>query len=372
MKVPTSTARKVSALVRPLEFTAVPETVTAPGYDLPLLALTHQTTRQMSVAVRIDVAVDREPRWKESHAFTVRDLIEYANHVKRPAHVVLCSSLKEGTPARVLDAEAVLREIISGITAIKSATADNAEQQRWADESRDLLSYRPRIRSPSHTTKETTMVQLMSLDQLLKATAAVGIHLEEVDDLDSGNLYVITDPAGINLYIGKAASKRRHLDEDRWKELDYERNIVSGFPVLVVENDGVRRPLSYDPKKFDGKALGDHIATHGWSGGSIDTVKDRLRNEVPPTVEDVEEVLVRTHIRTGRLIGNSQYAPQWENPIGRYSDTVAALVADAARVHGIIPQRSKEGPELGDEDADRPEDTEEHQTDEEDGPSDQS
>lgn len=216
------------------------------------------------------------------------------------------------------------------------------------------------------------MVQLMSIYQLLKATAAVGIHLEKCDDFDSGNLYVITDPDGINLYIGKAASKRRHLDEDRWKELDYEREIVSGFPVLVVENDGVRHPLRYDPKQFDGQTLSDHISKHGWSGGGIDKVNDRLRNDVPPTVEEIEKILVRTHIRTGRLIGNSQFASQWETPIGTYSDTVAALVADAARVHGIIPQRSKKGPELGNENADRSDDASVNQSSNEDGPSDRS
>ena len=136
-----STARKISALVRPHDFTAIPETITASGYDLPLLALTHQATRQMSLAIRINVAVDREPRWKETHAYLVRDLIEYSLHVRRPAHVVLCGALKEGTSARVVGAEAVLSEIISGITAFKSATADTAEQRRWADESRDLLNY---------------------------------------------------------------------------------------------------------------------------------------------------------------------------------------------------------------------------------------
>lgn len=141
MKVPISTARKVSTLLRQLGFTAVPEPITAPGYDLPLLALTHQATRQMSLAVRINVAVDREPHWKESHAYLVRDLIEYALHVNRPAHVVLCGALKEGTSARVLDADAVLSEIIDNITAIKSASADTDEKQRWADESRDLLNY---------------------------------------------------------------------------------------------------------------------------------------------------------------------------------------------------------------------------------------
>lgn len=189
------------------------------------------------------------------------------------------------------------------------------------------------------------MAKLMSIDQLLKATAAIGIHLEDAD-YDTANLYVIVDPDGINLYVGKAASKRRHLDEDKWKELDYEKNIVSGYPVLVAENDAQRRPFLYNPENFHDQSMRDHIVKHEWGGTAIDAVLNCLDTGVPPTVEEVEKILVRTHIRTGRLIGNSQFASQWETPIGTYSDTVAALVADAARTQGIIPQRTKKGTKI--------------------------
>lgn len=189
------------------------------------------------------------------------------------------------------------------------------------------------------------MVQLMSIDQLLESAAAVGIHLEQ-DTVDNANLYVITDPAGINLYIGKAASKRRHLEEDSWKELDYEANIVSGFPILAAENDARRHPLAFKPSDFHSERLQQHITKFKWSGKGIDLVQGRISSHTPPTVEEIEQILIRTHIRTGRLIGNSQYASQWENPIGTYADTVAALVADAARVYGIIPQRTDRGSQV--------------------------
>lgn len=188
------------------------------------------------------------------------------------------------------------------------------------------------------------MAQLMSIDQLLNATAAVGIHLEEAT-VDIANLYVMVDPDGINLYIGKAASKRRHNDEDNWRRLDYEKYIISGFPVLITENKAKRRPIRYRPERFDGNALMEHVTKHGWQGGAIDIVTARIHENAPPTVEEVEKILIRTHIRTGRLIGNSQFASQWETPIGTYSDTVAALVADAARTFGIIPQRTDKGVE---------------------------
>lgn len=189
------------------------------------------------------------------------------------------------------------------------------------------------------------MAKLMSIDQLLKATATIGIHLEDAD-YNTANLYVIVDPGGINLYVGKAASRRRHLDEDKWKELDYEKNIVSGYPVLVAENNAQRRPFLYNPDNFHGQSMRDHIVKHKWGGTAIDTVLNRLDEGAPPTVEEVEKILVRTHIRTGRLIGNSQFASQWETPIGTYSDTVAALVADAARTLGIIPQRTEKGSKI--------------------------
>lgn len=216
-----------------------------------------------------------------------------------------------------------------------------------------MLGTRPRARRiPEHLTyesvnKEALMVQLMTIDQLLNAAAAVGIHLEDAT-VDDANLYVITDPEGINLYIGKAASKRRHLEEDSWKEMDYESQIISGFPILAAENDAQRRPLFYSPDRFDGTKLRDHITRHEWSGGAINLVLSRLKEETPPTVEEVEQILIRTHIRTGRLIGNSQFASQWETPIGTYPDTLAALVADAARTLNIIPQRTDRGSTVAD------------------------
>jgi hypothetical protein len=89
------------------------------------------------------------------------------------------------------------------------------------------------------------------------------------------------------------------------------------------------------------------LGTNG-AAGAINLVLSRLKEETPPTVEEVEQILVRTHIRTGRLIGNSQFASQWETPIGTYPDTLAALVADAARTLNIIPQRTDRGSTVAD------------------------
>jgi hypothetical protein len=141
LKASTRTAAKVSALVRPLGYLATAETVTAREFELPLLALTNQESRQMSVAIRLNVAIDRQARWREAHAYQVRELIDYAHRINRIAHVVMCGSLTEGTPARVQEASEALRDIIASITANKAASDDTPEQQRWTEECRDLLDY---------------------------------------------------------------------------------------------------------------------------------------------------------------------------------------------------------------------------------------
>lgn len=140
MRVSNATARKISNLVRPLGLAATSDTVIISGYDLPLLALTNQATRELSVAIRIRVSADSTRRWTEAHTYSIRDLIDYARHLHRPAHVVISGSLKEGTPVKVVDAKSALTEAITTVTATKLAEADDTEQRRWEDESRDLLN----------------------------------------------------------------------------------------------------------------------------------------------------------------------------------------------------------------------------------------
>lgn len=184
------------------------------------------------------------------------------------------------------------------------------------------------------------MVQLMTSDEMIAIAQGIGIHLEDAPT-NAANLYAWTDPDQHVLYVGKASSKRRHDEEMRWKSLDYTSEIVSGFVALLAENDARQRPLRYDPSTFDPAPLAQHVAAEGWKGKAIDTVLERCRRQDgAPTVEEVEQILVRLHVRTGRLIGNSQYASQWETPIGSFTDTVAVLAADTARSTGILPART--------------------------------
>lgn len=180
------------------------------------------------------------------------------------------------------------------------------------------------------------MAKLMTSDQMIDIATGVGIHLADAPTA-TANLYTWTDPEGHNLYVGKARSKKRHADEAMWKTRDHTTEILSGITALLSENDAMSRPLFYDPASFDPELLQRHVTTEHWEGGAIDSVLERLRRtDGAPTVEEVEQILVRLHIRTGRLLGNSQFASQWETPIGSFTDTVAVLATDAARRSGIL------------------------------------
>lgn len=187
------------------------------------------------------------------------------------------------------------------------------------------------------------MARLMTIDQLLNSTEAVGIHLEGAT-AETANFYIMVDPDGNNIGIGRDASARRRLEDNLWIDTDYENNSVSGYSTLVAENDAQRHPLRYQSDNFDGARLLNHITEHQSHGEAIDVVRARIHDEVPPTAEEIEQILVRIHIRTGRLIGNSLFTSQWDTPINTYSDTVAVLVADAARAHGIITKSTKYRP----------------------------
>lgn len=183
------------------------------------------------------------------------------------------------------------------------------------------------------------MAKLMKLIELMAIAAAAGITLES-EEIETANLYVMVDAEENNLYVGKAASKYRHLAEDAFKSLEYERIISFGFVALVAENDARRRALRYEPERFDSSQMYAHIDSERWSGPAIDRLVNRLNTQVPPTVEEVEQILIRIHVCTGRLIGNSQFASQWEGPAGSFVDTVSVLAAEAARISGALPRRT--------------------------------
>lgn len=174
----------------------------------------------------------------------------------------------------------------------------------------------------------------MKIDQLISIAAHAGIALA-VEPVTTANLYVLIDEDRNDLYVGKAASKARHENEDRWKSIDHKLGIFSGFVALAAENNAERIPLRYKSDEFDPLKLAAVIDTEEWKGGAIATLLDRLDEGRPPTAEEVERILVRIHVRMGCLIGNSQYASQWEGPIGSVTDTIAALAIDSHRISSL-------------------------------------
>ncbi|GAA1491000.1 hypothetical protein [Brachybacterium sacelli] len=182
------------------------------------------------------------------------------------------------------------------------------------------------------------MVKLMTVDELIKTAEAAGIPLVPALAKEC-NLYAITDPEGNCLYVGQSASKsgRRVLDEISYRREDPTTAIRSGIVALLVENHGSHHPWRFDPDPFDASRLKAAITDQAWEGGAIDVVKKRLDSGTPPKLGEVEEFLVRSHIRTGCLIGNSEFASQWDGPIGKFADTVAVL----AVLTGDVSRRSQ-------------------------------
>src|SRR5690625_7041024 len=83
------------------------------------------------------------------------------------------------------------------------------------------------------------MVQLMTIDQLVGIADAAGIRLTEVGEENEHNLYVITDPGEINLYVGKSTSQKGdRTDRYRaWAGLDHTRAIHSGIVALLRRSE---------------------------------------------------------------------------------------------------------------------------------------
>lgn len=187
------------------------------------------------------------------------------------------------------------------------------------------------------------MVKLMNADQLVKIAAGAGIFLHEATP-ETENLYVYAtdDSKAHTVYVGKSASRARSTGEVNVEGQDYKDRIGVGFSALIKENNATRRSFRYDPTSFDPALLLRHIEEHEWGGPAIEALRERLDAHLvaAPTisVEDVEKVLVRIHVNTGRLIGNSQFASQWEATVNGAPNVIAVLAADIARQNGTLPK----------------------------------
>lgn len=189
------------------------------------------------------------------------------------------------------------------------------------------------------------MVKLMNVNQLVKIAADAGIKLEPATP-DTENLYVYAvdeeNPEDQHtVYVGKSTDRSRSLTESRVQARAYIDTIGLGFSALVVENNATRHSFRFDPSAFDPTAILGQIESREWAGRSIDALKLRLDAHTPETPalsrDEVEAFLIRVHVNTGRLIGNSEFASQWEASNDRIPNIAAVLAVDIARHNGTLP-----------------------------------
>lgn len=189
------------------------------------------------------------------------------------------------------------------------------------------------------------MVKLMNVDQLVKIAAGAGIILEEATP-ENENLYVYAVDAKKpddqhTVYIGKSTDRSRSVTETNVQGQDYMDRIGVGFSALVAENNAKRHSFRFDPATFDPAPILEQIERREWNGRSITKLKKLLIAHTPETPafsrDDIENFLIRVHVNTGRLIGNSTFASQWEATVGRVPNVAAVLAADIARHNDTLP-----------------------------------
>ncbi|MBN7794645.1 hypothetical protein [Microbacterium esteraromaticum] len=182
------------------------------------------------------------------------------------------------------------------------------------------------------------MAKLMTLNELVGIARGAGIHLEPADE-HSENLYVYADPRGNILYIGISGSStpgKRSRDEERIAHEGYQDRVGVGFSALITENEAKRHRFYYDPETFNPTPLRNQIETENWQGDAIEKLKAHIEVS-KPSLAEVEHALVRIPVCTGRLIGNSQYASQWEASVNRIPNVIAVIAADIARQAATLP-----------------------------------
>ena len=189
------------------------------------------------------------------------------------------------------------------------------------------------------------MVKLMNLNQLVKIAGDAGIFLEPVTP-ESENIYVYAvDVEKIEeqhtVYVGRSTDRSRSVTETNVQGQDYVDRIGVGFSALIVENDAKRHSFRFEPATFDPAPILDQIDRREWEGRSIAKLKELLTDHSPESPafsrDDIETFLIRVHINTGRLIGNSAFASQWEATVGRLPNVAAVLAADIARHNDTLP-----------------------------------
>lgn len=181
--------------------------------------------------------------------------------------------------------------------------------------------------------RKNATVATVTLQELLAAAERVGVTLRRVTSSEA-NLYVWATPADEVVYIGKQTSAGRLEDEQNWIRGDPGYNVLSGIVTLLRVNRAQLHPLHYATSDYDRERWSTIRNEYDWSGSAFDAV-DEWHDS--PSVKQVENMLVRIAVRYGAPIGNSQFASQWENPIGTIPDTLAVLALTDAPDFAIPP-----------------------------------
>lgn len=162
-----------------------------------------------------------------------------------------------------------------------------------------------------------------TVEELIRYADHIGCRVETSDTPSDLYALVTPPPDGHVLYLGKdeSALGRRAANEARWAELDPEKWELSGIITLIRRNNGKHVHLAL--KGFDvQKAL---ESGKDW-GGDIPAL---TADDFVWTVQETEKLLIRIAVRLGVPIGNSQFASQWEYPIGKMHDRLAVWAVTA-------------------------------------------
>lgn len=176
-------------------------------------------------------------------------------------------------------------------------------------------------------TIHTSTSPLLSIDCLLEMSEAIGIHITELPEGSSGNLYAWCGPDGGILYIGKSEGDRRVPEQRRWVEKAqdlFTDRTLPAFSTVLIKQNATQIPLYYDAEKSDLNQA-KSLAKEGQWWGKMHQKMMKYRGSL--TVREVERILIRMPLATGNITMNCSGAGIWNNYLNNLEDHLAQLAA---------------------------------------------
>lgn len=178
----------------------------------------------------------------------------------------------------------------------------------------------------------------LHVDELLTAVARVGLQVERLQSTTNANLYAWVTPEGDLVYIGKAASPQRIHNEAQWTQ-GLPTSFAQEIPLVAIlrRHDAWCAPLKFDPSKVNLSPGLEYAESTYWKGSPELRQAVQYFMENPPSVADAERILIRTAVRFGALIANSQFSGVWESKGFAPHDALAFLAFDMdPQVHEFL------------------------------------